>query len=43
MTSNKTYIDETGANVFVSPGIGNDGKTWIVARRKNGKGTKRGN
>jgi hypothetical protein len=40
---NKMYKDESGAKVFVSPGIATDGRTWITVRQKpgTGKGTRR--
>jgi hypothetical protein len=32
-----TYIDNLGAEVFVSPGIASDGKTWMTVRRERNK------
>ena len=41
MTTNRIYLDENGAKVFVSSGIATDGKTWLTVRQKKGKGTHR--
>jgi hypothetical protein len=32
-----TYIDKLGAEVFVSPGIASDGKTWMTVRQERNK------
>jgi hypothetical protein len=31
------YIDKLGAEIFVSPGIASDGKTWMTVRQERHK------